>query len=60
MSVFVRTGEQRGNYTVVLSGVKAGQQVVSSGQLKLQDGTPVTINNDVELKDIKDPDLLGQ
>ncbi|QBR83532.1 efflux RND transporter periplasmic adaptor subunit [Legionella israelensis] len=58
--VFVSTGEQRGNYTVIKKGVKAGQLVVSSGELKLQNGTRVTINNDVKLEDIKDPDKLGQ
>lgn len=58
--VFVRTGEKRGNYTVIKSGVKAGQQVVSSGQLKLQNGTRVKINNSVKLKDYANPDELGQ
>ncbi|KTD32049.1 efflux RND transporter periplasmic adaptor subunit [Legionella israelensis] len=58
--VFVSTGEQRGNYTVIKKGIKAGQLVVSSGELKLQNGTRVTINNDVKLEDIKDPDKLGQ
>nr|HAT8712735.1 efflux RND transporter periplasmic adaptor subunit [Legionella jordanis] len=58
--VFVSTGDQEGNYTVVLSGIKEGQQVASSGELKLQNGTRVVINNSVELKDIADPDKLGQ
>lgn len=58
--VFVTTGEQQGNYTVIKKGVKAGQLVVGSGELKLQDGTHVIINNDVQLKDIKDPKKLGE
>ena len=58
--VFVTTGEQRGNYTVIKKGVKAGQLVVSAGEVKLQNGTPVTINNNVRLNDISNPDLLGQ
>ncbi len=58
--IFVHTGEQRGNYTVIKSGIKAGQLVVSSGQLKLQNGTRVKINNSVKLKDYADPDKLGQ
>lgn len=58
--VFIESGEQRGNYTVIKSGVKAGQLVVNSGELKLQDGTRVVINNSVKLKEINDPDLLGQ
>lgn len=58
--VFVTTGEQRGNYTVIKKGIKPGQVVVSTGDLKLQNGTSVVINNSVELKDIADPDTLGQ
>ena len=58
--VFVTTGDQHGNYIVISKGVKAGQQVVSSGELKLQDGTRVVINNDVQLKDFDSPDQLGE
>lgn len=57
---FVHTGEERGNYIVVTQGVKAGDEVVSSGQLKLQNGTRVVVNNSVKLKDVKNPDTLGQ
>ena len=57
---FVFTGEERGNYVVVDKGVKSGQEVVSSGQLKLHNGTRVVINNSVQLKDIKNPDSMGQ
>ena len=58
--VFVSTGEQQGNYTVVKKGIKAGQLVVSTGDLKLQNGTPITINNSVPLNDVSDPDTIGQ
>ena len=58
--VFVSTGDQQGNYTVINKGLKANQQVVSSGELKLQDGTRVVINNQVQLKDIDNPDQLGE
>lgn len=58
--VFVTTGEQRGNYTVIKKGVQAGQLVVSAGEVKLQNGTPVTINNSVRLNETSNPDLLGQ
>ena len=54
------TGDQQGNYTVINKGLKANQQVVSSGELKLQDGTRVVINNQVQLKDIDNPDQLGE
>lgn len=58
--IFVTTGEQQGNYTVIKKGIKAGQLVVSTGDLKLQNGTPVVINNSVTLSDVADPDTLGQ
>ncbi|MCW8398326.1 efflux RND transporter periplasmic adaptor subunit [Legionella sp. PATHC038] len=58
--VFVSTGEQHGNYTVIKKGVKAGQLVVSAGEIKLQNGTPVVINNEVKLNEVSNPDLLGQ
>lgn len=58
--VFVSTGDQEGNYTVITKGVQAGQQVVSSGELKLQNGARVVINNSVQLNSVSNPDSLGQ
>lgn len=49
--VFVVTGEQQGNYTVIKKGVKPGQKIVNSGELKLQEGTAVVVNNEVELNE---------
>jgi membrane fusion protein (multidrug efflux system) len=42
------TGETRGDQIAVLSGVKEGDEVVTSGQVKLRSGSPVIINNDVQ------------
>lgn len=58
--VFVSTGEQRGNFTVIKKGIKAGQLVVSAGEIKLQNGTPVVINNSVTLNETSNPELLGE
>ena len=58
--IFVVTGEQQGNYTVVKKGIKAGQLVVSTGDLKLQNGTRIVINNDIKLNEDSDPDNLVQ
>lgn len=44
---FVKTGETRGDQIRILSGVQAGDLVVSSGQIKLKNRAPVVINNDV-------------
>lgn len=49
---YVHTGETNDNDVAIKGEVKAGDQVVTSGQLKLQDGSPVTINNTVELKNL--------
>jgi membrane fusion protein (multidrug efflux system) len=58
--VFVNTGEQEGNFTVIKSGIKAGQTIVTTGDLKLQNGTPVVINNDVVLDKDVNLKTLGQ
>lgn len=58
--IFVTTGEQQGNYTVIKSGIKAGQLVVSTGDLKLQNGTPIVINNSVNLDSDSEPNKIGQ
>jgi multidrug efflux pump subunit AcrA (membrane-fusion protein) len=39
--VGVSVGERQGGLTHVLRGVEAGVQVVSQGQFKVQDGSPV-------------------
>jgi membrane fusion protein, multidrug efflux system len=57
---FVQTGEERGNFIVVNKGVKPGDIIASSGQLKLRNNTQVKINNSVELKAVSNPDSLGQ
>ena len=44
---FVKTGATRGDLIAVTDGLKAGEQVVTSGLLKLRNGAEVTINNDV-------------
>jgi membrane fusion protein (multidrug efflux system) len=48
---FVKLGESQGGRVAVLSGVQAGEQVVNSGQLKLQPRAPVRVNNSVQLKE---------
>jgi membrane fusion protein (multidrug efflux system) len=46
---YVKVGERRGDQVVIESGLKAGDQVATSGQLKLQNDTHVVIDNSVEL-----------
>jgi len=44
---FVVTGETRGDQVAILKGLKEGQQVVTSGQVKLKNGTSIVIDNSV-------------
>jgi membrane fusion protein (multidrug efflux system) len=47
---FVRLGETREDRVAILEGVKAGEKVVTEGQLKLQAGTKVRIDPDARLE----------
>jgi membrane fusion protein (multidrug efflux system) len=44
---FIQTGAQRGNLVAILSGLKPGETVVTSGQIKLRNGSPVQVDNTV-------------
>ena len=50
-SVFVKTGAKRGDQIAVLSGIKEGDEVVTSGQLKIKNGTPLIIDNTTKVPD---------
>ena len=45
--VFVTTGDTRGDQVTVLQGVQDGDQVVTSGQIKLKNNVPVQVDNSV-------------
>lgn len=42
---YIKVGDRRAGQVAILSGIKAGDEIVTSGQLKLQDGMRVEINN---------------
>ena len=44
---FVRLGERRGDLVSVVSGLNAGDLIVSSGAFKLRNGMPVVVRNDL-------------
>jgi len=46
--VFVTPGPTRGDQVAVVKGIEEGTQVVTSGQLKLKNGTPLIIDNRVQ------------
>ncbi|HEV7447585.1 MAG TPA: efflux RND transporter periplasmic adaptor subunit, partial [Steroidobacteraceae bacterium] len=52
---FVTLGPTRGDQVAVLRGVKEGDLVVTSGQLKLNNGTPLIINNSIQPANDPDP-----
>jgi membrane fusion protein, multidrug efflux system len=47
LQAFVVTGSKRGDQIAILEGVKEGDRVVTSGQLKLKNGSVIIINNAV-------------
>ncbi|WP_298218509.1 efflux RND transporter periplasmic adaptor subunit [Halothiobacillus sp.] len=56
----VTTGPTRGDQIAVLSGLKAGETVVTSGQLKLRNGAPVFINNSIQPSNNPHPEVKDQ
>ena len=46
--VYVKAGPQRGNEVPILSGIRAGDTVVTAGQVKLRPGSPIAVNNSVQ------------
>jgi membrane fusion protein (multidrug efflux system) len=45
---FVKLGPSRGDQIAVLSGIKPGEEIVSSGVFKLRNGAAVLVNNKVQ------------
>ena len=52
---FVTTGATRGDQIAVLTGIKEGDEVVTSGQLKLKNGTPLDISSLAQPSDAPNP-----
>jgi membrane fusion protein, multidrug efflux system len=57
---FVTVGDTRGDQIAVLSGVKVGDTVVTAGQVKLRNGTPLTIKNTVQPSNNPNPQPADQ
>jgi membrane fusion protein (multidrug efflux system) len=52
---FVTTGATRGDQVAILKGINEGDEVVTSGQIKLRNGALVTINNSAQPSDDANP-----
>jgi membrane fusion protein (multidrug efflux system) len=57
---FVKLGETRGDQVAILEGIKPGERIVTSGQLKLRNGSQVVINNKVQPGNNPDPNPLDR
>jgi membrane fusion protein (multidrug efflux system) len=57
---FVTTGATRGDQVAILKGIKQGDTVVTGGQMKLRNGSPITVNNKVLPKDDAHPTPVDQ
>ena len=55
-NVYVTVGQTRGDLVEIVSGLNGGEEIVTSGQLKLRDGAPVRINNSVSVSASIAPD----
>jgi membrane fusion protein (multidrug efflux system) len=53
--IFVTVGPTRGDQIAILKGLKVGDEIVTSGQMKLKTGTAVNIDNTVQPQNDIDP-----
>ncbi len=58
--VFVTPGDTRGDQVAILKGVSQGQTVVTAGQIKLRNGSPLSINNTVQPANDPNPKPVDQ
>ncbi|MGA8031518.1 MAG: efflux RND transporter periplasmic adaptor subunit [Casimicrobiaceae bacterium] len=54
---FITPGATRGDQVAIVEGVKAGETVVTAGQLKLRNGAPIVVNNSVQPSDNPNPQV---
>ncbi|MFA5040558.1 MAG: efflux RND transporter periplasmic adaptor subunit [Bdellovibrionales bacterium] len=55
IQTFVKLGAARGDQVAIVSGIKEGDEVVTSGQLKLRNGTPLVVNNEIQPTNDENP-----
>lgn len=52
---FITVGDTRGDQIQILKGVKVGQTVITAGQIKLHNGSPIVINDQIQPSDDAHP-----
>jgi membrane fusion protein (multidrug efflux system) len=60
VQVFVTVGDTRGDQIAILKGLHAGDIVVTSGQLKLKNGSHVVINNEIQPSNEASPKVVDK
>lgn len=58
--MFVTTGATRGDQVAVLSGLTAGETVVTTGQIKLRNGTVLKVDNSIAVANDPSPNPVDQ
>jgi membrane fusion protein (multidrug efflux system) len=56
----VTTGATRGDQITILTGVKEGETIVTTGQIKLRNGSPVTVDNSIQPSNDANPQPSDQ
>ncbi len=56
---FVTTGPTRGDQVAILTGLSGGETVVTAGQIKLHNGSPIIVNNAITPTAEASPPLPG-
>ena len=51
----MKLGAGRGDQIAVVSGLTAGEEIVTSGVFKLRNGAPIQVNNSVQPGNSKTP-----
>ncbi len=57
---FINVGVTRGDQVQILKGIEIGNLIVTSGQMKLKNGSLVTINNSVVPKNNPSPQVQNE
>jgi len=47
-AVFITIGSTRGDQVAIIKGIKEGDTVITTGQIKLRNGSPILINNAIQ------------
>ncbi|MGZ8184471.1 MAG: efflux RND transporter periplasmic adaptor subunit [Methylobacter sp.] len=57
---FVTTGETRGDQIAVINGINEGDNIVTSGQIKLRNGSPILIDDSIQPSNDAAPQPVDQ